>query len=125
MGSGTDLNTAAYYIDPFYAECRAYGRIEQAITKRKPRKDAVVRCHGYPFLCDADQRRILEYAGIDLGFDKLDTEYQENTIGGFRVRAIVKDLASDDPGLETKDLRPVLSNIATLNNVKSITGALG
>lgn len=117
MGSSTDLNTAAYYTDPFYAECRAHGAIEQAVAERRLREDAAVRCHGYLFLSDADQRRLSDFEGLDLGFDNLNTEYQKNAVGGLRVRAIVKDLASNNPGVETQRLRTILARIKALNKL--------
>lgn len=89
--------------------------MNHAVAERKLRKDAAIRCHGYLFLRDTDQQMLLKNESLDLGLDNLNVEYQENTIGGLRVRAIVKDLASNNPGVETKKLKTVLARIKALN----------
>ena len=111
------LNTAACYTDPFYAECRAYGRIHEALKKRELRAsvaDAAIPCHGYFFLQERDEN-ILLGRDVDLALDSVDLHYQRTTVGGCRARAIVKDLASPDIGVNQKSLKKILSGIVTLN----------
>ncbi|CAH0040324.1 unnamed protein product [Clonostachys solani] len=108
------LNTAAYYTDPFYAECRAYGRIREATKKRPKISDAATRCYGFLFLSDRDQR-YLEGKKCDLGLEEVDLAYQRQTPGGVRPRAIVKSLASSDHGITELNLRKILDRIHMLN----------
>ncbi|CAH0020135.1 unnamed protein product [Clonostachys rhizophaga] len=113
IGNGS-LHTAAYYTDPFYNECRAYGRIREATKERPKISDAVTRCYGFLFLNDRDQR-YLEQKECDLGLKKVDLAYQRQTAGGDRPRAIVKSLASSDHGITELNLRKILDRIYTLN----------
>ncbi|KAM5341755.1 hypothetical protein ACJ41O_014786 [Fusarium nematophilum] len=113
IGDDTPLETVSYYTDPFYAECRAYGRIREAIKKGKLR-DVAVPCHGFFFLREQDEK-MLQDRNIDLELDNVDPDYQRSTIGGFRPRAIVKDLASADTGVDEKRLKKVLLGIIALN----------
>ncbi len=50
VGVSTPLATVAYHTDPFFAECRAYGRIIEEQKKGTARNDIVVPCHGFLFL---------------------------------------------------------------------------
>lgn len=69
--------------DPFYCECRAYGRLEEV-----GREDLAVRCHGYLFL---DQ---LEEEGLARrGFNDWD---RVPATEGLPLRGIVKELIADD-----------------------------
>ncbi|KAK2593437.1 hypothetical protein QQS21_008854 [Conoideocrella luteorostrata] len=114
LGRDTPLDTAAFYTDPFYRECRAYGRIHEAIRRRELKADVAVACHGYFFLQTKDQQ-ILNNHNIDLRLDMVDLDYQSATIGGCRPRAIVKDLASSDSGVTGKNLGRLLHNLSRLN----------
>lgn len=114
LGEDTPLDTAAYYTDPFYAECRAYGRINEAMKKRVLKSDIAVPCHGFLFLRANDQEA-LKNLDIDLGLEDMDLDYQKSTIGGLRARAIVKDIASSDSGVNSKSIRKILSNVITMN----------
>ncbi|KAF4945631.1 hypothetical protein FSARC_14400 [Fusarium sarcochroum] len=114
LGEDTSLDTAAYYTDPFYAECRAYGRIREAKKKKDPKADIAVPCHGFFFLRPKDQEA-LENLDIDLGLDDVDLDYQRSTIGGLRARAIVKDVASSDSGVSSKTIRKILIKVISMN----------
>ncbi|SCO92376.1 uncharacterized protein FRV6_16504 [Fusarium oxysporum] len=114
LGEDTPLDTAAYYTDPFYAECRAYGRIHEAIKQRVLKSDIAVPCHGFLFLRPNDQEA-LKNLDIDLGLEDIDLDYQKSTIGGLRARAIVKEIASSDSGVNSKSIRKILSKVITLN----------
>ncbi|CAM1505186.1 Fc.00g108230.m01.CDS01 [Cosmosporella sp. VM-42] len=120
MGDDTPLHTAAYYSDPFYAECRAYGRIHEALKKKELRaavSAAAIPCHGFFFLQERDEKTLKD-RDIDLELDKVDLEYQRASVGGCRARAIVKDLASTDPGVNEKSLMKILRGITTLNRLQ-------
>ncbi|KAM0440767.1 hypothetical protein ACHAPT_000068 [Fusarium lateritium] len=111
------LETAAYYTDPFFAECRAYGRIEGAIRRGKLRTGITVPCHGYLFLKKGDER-ILSDRGVDLGLNHVDIDFQQTVQGGCRPRAIVKDFVPGDPGVNDKSAKKILSGIRALNRLK-------
>ncbi|KAJ4328225.1 hypothetical protein N0V84_001265 [Fusarium piperis] len=117
LGEETPLDTAAYYTDPFFAECRAYGRIEDAIRRGKLRTGIAVPCHGYMFLKKADER-ILRDRGVDLGLDDVDLDFQQSIQGGCRPRAIVKDFVPGDSGVNDKSASKILRNIRALNREK-------
>lgn len=61
------------YTDPFYAECRAYGRIQEQADQGEVREKVATKCHGYMFL-DEEAQRWLEGEGIDLGAESLTDE---------------------------------------------------
>ncbi|KAI8710492.1 hypothetical protein NCS52_01566300 [Fusarium sp. LHS14.1] len=115
VGDDISLETVAYYTDPFYAECRAYGRIQEAIKKGYLKSGIVVPCYGFFFLQERDDR-ILQSRDIDLEAHQVDPEYQRATPGGYRPRAIVKDLASADPGVNQDNLYQILGDIVRLNS---------
>ncbi|KAF4461992.1 hypothetical protein FALBO_11199 [Fusarium albosuccineum] len=117
VGAEIGLQTVAYYTDPFYAECRAYGRIQEAIKKGDLKPDIVVPCHGFFFLDERDDE-ILQSRDIDLEAHQVDLEYQRATPGGYSPRAIVKDLASTDPGVNRANQSRILSNLVRLNSQK-------
>ena len=70
-----------YHLDPFYAECRAFGRL------REKNKDGVlaVRCHGYAFLSPEIESRIAQQFEIRQW-------YRESEHQGQPLRAIFKDV---------------------------------
>ncbi|KAL2678763.1 hypothetical protein Neosp_009514 [[Neocosmospora] mangrovei] len=65
VGEDISLQTVSYYTDPFYAECRAYGRIQEAIKKGYLKPKIVVPCHGFFFLQERDEK-VLQSRNIDL-----------------------------------------------------------
>lgn len=103
-----------FHTDPFYAECRAYGRIEEAQIKGSFRSPRVIPCHGFLFLKDKD-KLLLQGRGIDLGSG---SDLIHETGGNDRVRAIVKSLASPDPGVNSTSLRGILSDIRWLRKLQ-------
>lgn len=74
-------------------------------------------CYGFIFLQDRDEK-ILRDRSIDFELDRVPIKYQQATPGGCRVRAIVKDLASSDHGINEKSLYKTLTGITALNNYK-------
>lgn len=114
IGEETPLLEAAQYTDPFYAECRAYGRIDEALKKKQPIADIAVPCHGFFFLKQEDEEALYR-RNIDLELDTVDLEYQQSSPGGCRARAIVKDLAPSHTGVNEKTLNKILRGIAIMN----------
>lgn len=124
MKEETTLNEAAYCMDPFYAECRAYGRLQQPIVKKTP-SNIAIPCHGFLFLQEKDKQHLLSEYDIDLEEDMVDEEYQKNTPGKYRARAIVKDLASDDHGVHQRSLIKIRSGIRWLKKNKIYNRDIG
>ncbi|VUC21324.1 unnamed protein product [Clonostachys rosea] len=114
------LDTAAYYNDPFYNECRAYGRIRKPLKGKRKLSDVAIPCHGFLFLSERDKEYLDDngYSLMPKVVNRSYWSYQEQTIGGIRPRAIVKDLASDDPGITGKNLRKVFNRIVAMNQHK-------
>jgi hypothetical protein len=114
LGEDTPLDTAAYYTDPFYAECRAYGRIREATDGKILKPDVAVPCHGFVFLESKDQEALAN-RNIDLGLGSVDMDYQRFTIGGLRARAIVKEIASSKSGITSASIRKILGKVVSMN----------
>ncbi|CAH0028067.1 unnamed protein product [Clonostachys rhizophaga] len=91
------LDNIVHSDDPFYCECKAYGRINELIKKKKSPSlsNVVTPCHGFLFLSDRNTRNLEKKFLVKLGLDEINLEYQESTVGGLMPRAIVKDLAPD------------------------------
>ncbi|KAJ3578579.1 hypothetical protein NPX13_g1990 [Xylaria arbuscula] len=92
------IEKAIYYTDPFYAECRAYGRIKEAAGKGEIRGKIAAKCHGYLFL-NTDAQRWLRTNGYDLGAGYFSDDLLAMQGGFGRPRAIVKDLEIEGPGV--------------------------
>ena len=79
------------YMDPFYNECRAYGRLEEANLNGK----VAVRCHGYmtfPAEYEEELERRLDVSDWGRPGDEYDKDVSERQ----PLRAIVKDLVRKD-----------------------------
>ncbi|KAI0095527.1 kinetochore Sim4 complex subunit FTA2-domain-containing protein [Nemania sp. FL0031] len=119
LGEDYPLEKAIAYTDPFYAECRAYGRIKEAEDKGEVREKLATKCHGYIFL-DKDAQNWLEGEGIDLGTEWLNDEVVSIIAGGGRPRALVKDFESAGPGLDEQteqQIRTIFRRVCLLNNL--------
>ncbi|CAI6092900.1 unnamed protein product [Clonostachys chloroleuca] len=119
IGYDVPLQTVAYYKDPFYNECQAYGRFREPLKGKRKLSDVAVPCHGFLFLSDRDQQ-YLDDNGYELWSSISDPSYQEKTIEGFRYRAIVKDLASPELGVTGDNLGKVLKRIVAMNQHKIV-----
>ncbi|CAH0054984.1 unnamed protein product [Clonostachys solani] len=91
------LDNIAHYDDPFYNECRAYGRINEYIKKKKSPSlsNIAAPCHGFFFLRPRDTHELERDYHLNVGYGEINVDYQDSTVGGLRPRAIVKDLAPD------------------------------
>lgn len=114
IGNEIPLETIAYYCDPFYNECRAYGRIYDAVKRKKLESHVIIPCHGFMFLSERD-KQILEGRGMDLQMDQVPRGYQQSTVGGCSARAVVKDLASEKSGVDETTIGNILGDILMLN----------
>ena len=101
-----------YHNDPFYNECRAYGRIKEGLSGTRKTQDIIVPCHGFLFLSN-DDMQLLESKGIDLG--------ARGETG--LARAIVKEYIPPGTGhgITNKSLRSTLGKLRRLNRLKIYT----
>lgn len=106
-------------MDPFYAECRAYGRINEIYARRHHGKDPrtlknedllAVTCYGYILLTAAHERALASKFGF------FDFERDPEQHGSQPVRAIVKKYVSP-PSLDTKvrSVKRMLSDLKTMH----------
>ncbi|KAI0548420.1 kinetochore Sim4 complex subunit FTA2-domain-containing protein [Xylaria curta] len=95
-----------HHLDPFYAECRAFGRL---VEENKDDKLAV-RCHGYVFLPYAIERRIERQFGISDWNRKAEDE-------GSPLRAIVKDHIKWKTLCHRKTFETMRKNLEELNEL--------
>lgn len=117
LGASTPLKKLIYYTDPFFAECRAYARIEEAPKRLGTKDQLAVKCHGYIYLGDGDKKK-LEHMGLDLGTEVLDNKLRRALDGGGRVRAIVKELAPSHTSVNSRNVRAALSRVRKLNELQ-------
>lgn len=76
-------------------------------------------CHGFLFLDEGDAQLLQGRRGVDFALDKVDLGFQRGAVGGTRVRAIVKELASSDHGVgSARSLFKILEGIKGMNGQK-------
>lgn len=110
----------AYHTDPFFAECRAYGRIEQARAQEKRVRKVAARCYGFLTLKKQDEER-LKREGYDLWPENLPPGDEYRILAeGSPVRALVKEYIEDDPALDLRTMRWMLKDIKFLNRNKCL-----
>ncbi|KAJ8131081.1 hypothetical protein O1611_g2544 [Lasiodiplodia mahajangana] len=115
------LSEAIFYTDPFYAECRAYGRIRDAFTSRFVLEQTAVKCYGYLLLTlDKTEKRWLKDSGVDLEPEVIDSDLHGALGGDLRIRAIVKDLERNPKELNAKNIRRALRSVYLLNDTLKI-----
>ncbi|KAI1277415.1 kinetochore Sim4 complex subunit FTA2-domain-containing protein [Xylaria sp. FL0933] len=117
LGKSCPLKTVLFYTDPFYAECRAYGRIKEAQEKQQFRTKIATRCHGYLLLTPEDMNLLERREGIDLCTDVIDKNLQRALGGDVRARAIVKDLEIGNTGLSKSNIQQAWRNVSLLNSL--------
>ncbi|KAK4233947.1 kinetochore Sim4 complex subunit FTA2-domain-containing protein [Achaetomium macrosporum] len=115
IGKNITDQRLAFHTDPFYAECRAYGRIREAELKGCPRIAA--KCYGFLRLTRRDEL-VLAERGIDLWEDiPEDDEYRQREEGS-PIRAILKEFIEENestPAMNLKTLKAIRKNIFALN----------
>lgn len=98
------------HTDPFYAECRAYGRIKEAEQNMPDSELICVPCYGYIMLSEAD-REILEER-FRLQFN------DQRHPHGFPLRAIVKQYLDSDFGITAETLERTRHLIRRMNQLQ-------
>ncbi|KAI4101710.1 MAG: hypothetical protein LQ339_004944 [Xanthoria mediterranea] len=82
-----------YYCDPFYNECRAYGKL----VENHLNGEVAVRCHGYLMLsAEYDDQLDDRFPELELDWDRPSEEYEKPVASRSPLRAIVKDLVLED-----------------------------
>lgn len=109
------LKEAIWYTDPFYAECRAYGRIREGLESGLVTEQTAVKCYGY-LLLNKHDARWLKNEGIDLDYELLDHELREALGGDTRVRAIVKQFEKDTTEVHAGNIRKAWRSVCLLND---------
>jgi hypothetical protein len=99
-------NVVRYHLDPFYAECRAFG----LLVEKKKDDMLAVRCHGYAFLPPALERRIHREFGINDW-----NRHEEHE--GQPLRAILKDYIVYNSVCGRRKLSKMKENIIKLNKL--------
>lgn len=114
------LTKIGQYLDPFYAECRAYGRLKESMDQEKLKYKSTVACHGYILLEHKDiQGLSKKNKNIDLTIRN--HSYQSTTIEKYKPRAIVKDwVATPTSGLDPQRVEKIQRGIVELNNIANI-----
>lgn len=112
METEVPLSEAIFYTDPFYAECRAYGKIQQGFDTGTMKTHTAVKCHGYLFLKKSDQRWIKD---LDLEYRVMDDKLRQAMGGDTRVRAIVKTLDKNPRKIDAENVRTAWQRVCLLN----------
>ena len=108
-----DVQKIIHHTDPFFAECRAYGRINEWRKQGKLTYDIAILCHGYIYL-DEKYRKTLEDLGVVLDEESLASQPPASLPP---IRAILKELASDDSGVNADTAYSVLRSIKKLHSL--------
>ncbi|KAH8165565.1 hypothetical protein CIB48_g2713 [Xylaria polymorpha] len=119
LGEEYPLEKAVFYTDPFYVECRAYGRIKEAMDQGEIKGKIATKCHEYIFL-GPDAQKWLEDEGIDLGTENLNEELLPITGGARQPRVIVKDFEIAGPDVDKQtpqQIRKCFRNVWRLNQL--------
>ncbi|KAH8894437.1 hypothetical protein GQ53DRAFT_820833 [Thozetella sp. PMI_491] len=107
-----------FHTDPFFAECRAYGRIQEVQEKEKAKSSIAAKCYGFLTLTEKDESFLLE-RGLRLWDLPPTDEYRVRTEGS-PVRAIVKEYVDKDPAIGVRVLRRMLKALRFLHSQKII-----
>ena len=98
--------------DPFYNECRAYGRLKE----KKLNGKVAVYCHGYiPISADKEEQLEREFGVGD--WDRPGDEYDKPVSKRQPLRAIVKDLVLKDVPLTAKVADKMLTDLKRMRRI--------
>ncbi len=93
------MKTIRLQTDPFYNECRAYGRLIECHVNGK----VAVRCHGHMAIPAAREEELAQRFEV-YAWDRPDDDLKLSVSKRQPFRAIVKDLIEDDRPLNEKKL---------------------
>ncbi|KAI0110367.1 kinetochore Sim4 complex subunit FTA2-domain-containing protein [Nemania sp. FL0031] len=104
---------AAFHCDPFYAECRAYGRIEELKEQGIITRKLAAECYGFLALKPQEEEEI-NRMGISLWDLPEDDDYRRRAEGS-PVRAIVKEFVGGTSSLRLRTCKHMLKSLRLLN----------
>ncbi|KAJ2992099.1 hypothetical protein NUW58_g423 [Xylaria curta] len=104
---------AVFHCDPFYAECRAYGRIDELKKKGIIKEKTAADCYGFLRINSEDERKIAQM-GVSLWDLPKEDEYRRKAEGS-PVRAIVKEYIEGTTIFGLRNCRRMLKNLRLLN----------
>ncbi|KAI4197275.1 MAG: hypothetical protein LQ350_006002 [Teloschistes chrysophthalmus] len=113
------LDHLEWYCDPFYNECRAYGRLMESRLNGK----AAVRCYGYMMLPDKYEQELKRRFGAG-DWQRPSNEYEVPFSQRQNLRAIVKDMVFEQTdwttGVKKKlgDLRRIHKRKVYVRDIK-------
>ena len=93
------IETIRFQADPFYNECRAYGRLIECDVNGK----VAVRCHGHMAISAAREEELARRFEV-YAWDRPEDDSKLSVPKRQPFRAIVKDLMEDDRPLNEKNL---------------------
>ncbi|KAI0888814.1 kinetochore Sim4 complex subunit FTA2-domain-containing protein [Annulohypoxylon maeteangense] len=104
---------AAFHVDPFYAECRAYGRIQKQEEAKGLKSRIAANCYG--FLCLQKKHELqLAEMGIDLWDLPEEDEYRQQAEGS-PIRAILKEYIEEETEFNSQNCKEMLKKLRRLN----------
>ena len=106
------IDTLRAHMDPFYRECRAYGRLIDAEVNG----EIAVRCHGYLTIPAAMEDELAKKFQITT-WDRSDDEYDKPVSKREPLRAIVKDLIDSDVEFVKNDVYKILRHLKHLHRL--------
>ncbi|KAH8744627.1 kinetochore Sim4 complex subunit Fta2, partial [Diaporthe sp. PMI_573] len=116
LGPDRDPREVTYYIDPFYCECREYGRIRDALVNGTLKDNPALPCYGYMILRPEDDE-FLHQNGVQLSGEHSGADSHNSSETPCATRAIVKKLAGPASGLTVRRQGKVLRDILILNRL--------
>ena len=112
LGDKVEQDMIIAHLDSFFAECRAYGCIEE----KEPKGKVAVRCRGF-MAVSATQEEFLEKKFHVSDWDRPKKEYDLPASERQSFRAIVKDFIEDKVSFRTKNLKRMVKDLRTLRNM--------
>lgn len=110
------------YSEPFSAECRAYGRLQEA-----GHEDLAVPCFGYVLLDERHERAVMDkFSDLDLDFNgngdypgyyDMRSRFLGRDGRPPPIRGIVKELGRAEEHLRTSDARRILREVVSLQQL--------
>ena len=100
------------HMDPFYNECRAYGRLVEAGLNGK----IAVRCYGHLTLPAAIEDELDQKFEVDT-WDRPDEDFDKSVSERQPLRAIVKELIRNDLSFTAKDVNKMLRHLKRLRQL--------
>ena len=99
-------------MDPFFNECRAYGKMIDA----KINGIVAVRCHGYLLIPATRELELRQRFGVT-AWNRPEAEYSMPAQERQPLRAIVKDLVIEDAPLTAKIARKMLADLRRIRRL--------